>query len=302
MDIISDAKRVCAIYSASYNARYWYPFKLHSVGNGWDSLDNSCMDLMIDSNINDDSVTNAEIIEGAVEAGANKIIPKDYLGEPKRTRESLIEFEEIIETEYGGSIKPTIIPVLQDDHVAHLSEHESFYSEYSHIAVGGMIELEPEEQISRIKQVRDITGDTTHIHGFGMGCSLPLIKALRHNPSLLDSLDMSTAEKMVKNGQVSDWRFEQDEPDIPMPYGEDKTTVNAGFSKSVLVMLNYMLTDRVNEDRLEEMFYEEMGLGQLERVVAAAEGQDVGEVEWSEVDNNPREIATDSGQQSLSMM
>ena len=66
-------------------------------------------------------------------------------------------------------------------------------------------------------------------------------------------------------------------------------------------MLNFLLTDRVNEDRLEEMFYEEMGLGQLEQVVAAAEGDTVGGMEWGAVENNPREIkdGISSGQQTL---
>lgn len=300
MEIIKAAKRQCTIYSASYNARYWYPFKLRSVGNGWNELDRSNMELMIDSNIKDESITNRDVLEEAIDAKANKIIPKDYLGEPEKTRQSLIELETLINDEYG-SIKPTIIPVLQDDHVSHLKTHEDFYSEYSHIALGGMRDFEPEEQVKRLREVRDIVGDHVHIHGFGMGCSLGIIKAIRQNPNLLDSLDMATAERMVKNGNATDWSFNQQQPEIPMPYGEEKTTVNAGFSKSILIMLNYMITDMVDETRLEELFYDELGLGKLEEIIANAEGESPATMDWNAMDNPPQSLGkkAESGQQVI---
>ena len=300
MEIVKAAKRRCTIYSASYNSHYWYPFKLRSAGLGWDALDKSCMELTIDSNINDDEVTNKDVIEDAIEARANKIIPKDYLEDPERTRQSLIEFEQLIENEYG-SIKPNIIPVLQDDHVSHLEKYESFYEEYSHIALGGMKNFEPEEQAKRLKGVREIVGDHTHIHGFGLGCSLGLIKVIRQNPNLLDSLDMATAERMVANGKVTDWSFNQEQPEIPMPMGTNKTAVNAGFSKSVLIMLNYMLTDMVDEEHLEKLFYDELGLGKLEDIIANAEGKSTESMHWSEVSRSPQDLAdqADTGQQEI---
>lgn len=300
MDIIGNARRKCTIYSASYISHYWYPFKLRSVGNGWDALDGSCMDLIIDSDINDESITNREVLEEAVEVNANIVIPKDYIDEPEKTRQSLIEFEEIIEQEFG-SIQPIVMPVLQNDHISHLKKHEEFYNEYSHIALGGLIHLEPEDQARRLKKTRDILGDKTHIHGLGMGASLGVIKAIRQNPNMIDSLDMSTAEKIVRNGNMTDWAFNQEQPPIPMPYGEDKTTVNAGFSKSLLVMLNYMLTDLVDEDRLEELFYDEIGLHKLEQIIAATEAKRPGEVDWSNIENNPHKVqkSADGGQQRI---
>jgi len=284
MDIIREAKQRCMIYSASYNPRYYYPFKLRAVGKGWEALDKSCFELMIDSNINDDTVTNEEVLDEAVETQATKIIPKDYPGQPERTLESLIEFKTLAEEKYGG-IAADVIPVLQDPHAGHLKEHIDHYEQYSHIAIGGMKgnAYPAEEKIRRIKQVRDVVGDSTHIHGFGMGCSISLIKAIRQNPNLLDSLDMSTAEKMVMNGKVADWTLNQKRPKPPMPYGDDKSTVNGGFSKAVLVMLNYMLTGRVNESKLEEMFYNELGFDKLEKIIAASNDETTYEADVSEL-------------------
>jgi hypothetical protein len=304
MDIIREAQQTCQIYSASYNAKYYYPYKLRKVGNGWEALDKSCFELIIDSNIRNSSVTNEEILDEVVDTPATKVIPKDYLDQPERTIESLQEFESLVEKR-NIQLKADVIPILQDPHVEHLKEHESFYSDYTHIAIGGIKgnRFETEEKVRRMRQIRDILGDKVHIHGFGMGCSLDMIKALRTNPSLLDSFDMATAEQMVMNGKVTDWTFNQQEPNPPMPKGEDSTVVNGGFSKSVLVMLNYMLTDRVTDSELREMFINELGMDKVQDVVEAATGENIetpldlnrvehvpDEVKDSPIDNDQKRI------------
>jgi hypothetical protein len=268
MSIVRQAQSRCQIYSASYNRHYWYPYKLRKVGKGWEALDKSCLEMMIDSNVGDKTVSNREIVEEAIECRPKYVIPKDYPGEGESTRDSLIQFEEIAEKE--SEFRAKVVPVIQGDHLSHIEKYAEFYDSYSHLAVGGLQDFEPVEQVKIIKDVRKHVGDTC-LHGFGIGTSLHLIKAIRHNPRLLDSVDMSTAEQMPKNGKTCDWTFKQVVPDVPMPYGDDKATVNAGFSKSILIMLNYMLTDQVNEDRLEETFYEELGLGELEQVMINAD-------------------------------
>jgi hypothetical protein len=114
-------------------------------------------------------------------------------------------------------------------------------------------------------------------------------------------MDMSTAEQMVKNGKLTDWTFKQSRPEMPLPYGENKSTINAGFSKTILIMLNYMLTDMVNEDRLEEMFYDELELHKVEKIIASCRGEDVEMIDWAEMENSPQEIsdAIGSGQQKI---
>jgi len=298
MGIIREAKQNCMLYSSSYNARYYYPFKLHKANGGWDSLETSCLDLMIDSNISDEETENKEIIEYATDVRANTIIPKDYLHQPERTLNSTIEFQKIIDDNYSD-FRPNIMPVLQEPHVEHLKEHQSFYKDYNYIAIGGIKgnSHTTEEKVDIIRGVRDIVGDNTHIHGFGIGCSLGLIKAIRSNPNLLDSLDMASAEEMVKNGKVTDWKFNQQQPEIPMPYGEEKTTVNAGFSKSILVMLNYMITDRVNESKLKTLFEEELGLHKVMEITAAAQDTEVNDITIDEQRGNMNTVAPGSDEQ-----
>jgi hypothetical protein len=294
MEIIREAKNKCKIYSASQNSHYWYPYKLRSVGKGWDELDRSCLDLILDSRISDDSVTNEDIVNEAIDSNANKIIPKDYINSPEKTRQSVIECEKLLQ-ESETTTKPTIVPVLQGIHHEHLQKYEEFYSDYNYIAIGGMKgdkkENNTEYRVRRIKKVRDILGEKTHIHAFGMGASLGIIKAIRQKPNLIDSMDMSTAEQMVINGEITDWSFEQQRPQLPIPYGEGISTVNGGFSKSILIMLNYMLTDKLNEEKLEEMFYEELQMHKLQKIIAATKDEDVKDIDWDEVENSPQDAS-----------
>lgn len=295
MSIIRQAASRCKIYAASYNAHYWYPWKLSKAGKGWDALDRSCIEMILDSNVQDESVTNKEVLAEAIKRRPAKVIPKDYVDDPEATRESLLEFEELASNE--SEFRSEIIPVIQRDHVDHLEKHAEFYERYSYLAIGGMLGIEPLEQVKIIKAVRDHVGDNTYLHGFGMGTSLHLIKALRHNPQLLDSVDMSTAEQMVMNAKTTDWTFKQREPEfpladrsgkvdmrvLPMPYGDEKSVVNAGFSMATLVMLNYMLSDLVDESKLEEMFYEQLGFDELEQLLANADPRDQNEVDFSDM-------------------
>lgn len=70
---------------------------------------------------------------------------------------------------------------------------------------------------------------------------------------------------------------------LPMPYGDEKSVVNGGFSMSTLVMLNYMLSDLVDEDRLEEMFYDQLGFGELEKLMVNADSRDRSEVDFTDL-------------------
>lgn len=290
-DIIREAMRKCRIYSASYNPRYFYPFKLRSANNGWDALDESATSWIVDSDINDPSVGNEEVINDAKEMDAHMVIPKDYQHDAERTLKSLKEFEEIIEEKHDRFL-PEVVPVLQDPHIQHLKENKELYSEYSYVAVGGLSgkKFDTEEKVRRIRRIGEILPDPVRIHAFGIGCSLGMIKAIRENPDLLYSLDMSTAEQMVMNGRVTDWTLNHQKPHPPIPYGEDKTTINAGFSKTILVMLNYMLTDRVNEEKLEEMFYEELELHKIQSIVESAKGEEISETNLSGLDYVPDDV------------
>jgi hypothetical protein len=51
------------------------------------------------------------------------------------------------------------------------------------------------------------------------------------------------------------------------PYGEDSTTVRAQFASAILTSINYLLSDRVNESKLDDVYHEETELPAIQDVI-----------------------------------
>jgi len=263
MQIIASNTR-CRVFSASYNPRYYYPYRLAKASKAWDGLRDSCYELMIDSAFNDPTVTNEDVLEATKQLNGDYIYPKDYPGDADATIDSLREFLELYNAR--DDINGRVIPILQPPHIDHYREHEGFYEQFSHLAIGGLHPYDPAEQVTIIKQLRDTVGPHTYLHGFGIGTSLPLIKAMRRYAPLLDSIDMSTAERAVRNGQLPDAALNQHDG-FRTPYGEDSTTIRAQFASAVLTSVNYLLSEKVNEEKLDDTYHEETELPVIDDVI-----------------------------------
>lgn len=139
------------IFIASYNSRYWYPYRLQHAGNASELLLDGCLESMIDSNINDPETSNREILQRATELNADYVIPKDYFGDQTRTTESTHEFLEIYKEH---ECRAKVILPLQPPYDSHFEEHSGF----SHFALGGISRTDPDSQIDRIREFRDAAG------------------------------------------------------------------------------------------------------------------------------------------------
>ena len=249
MDESLSVVRNCPIkvFSASgggQSSRYFYPFKLESVTNSSESVRETCLDYVIDSGISDPSITNKEVLETAIERNATYVIPKDYLHDQKRTTESVREFLELYE-DSECSAKP-LIP-LQPPH----DEHYKELSGFSHYALGGIKNEPPAEQIAAIERFREVAGSNVYVHALGMGGSLAFIRAVRSNPRLIDSVDLTTHEMATVNNKLPDKTWEQRR--FRLPQGENSTAVRAGFAKAVLMNLNYMLSNECNDELFNQL-------------------------------------------------
>lgn len=292
MEVIK-SNRICKVYSASYNAHYYYPYKLTAVKQGWESLDNSCWSMILDSNKTNESITNQEIIDECIERRTEYVIPKDFVGDADKTLNSLVEFEQL-EEEKGG-IKAQIIPILQfneetdETHTDHLKEYKSFYQSYSKLAIGGLQKFNTLTQIKIIRDVRKILGKSVDLHAFGIGTSLKIITALRHNPALLDSMDMSTAEQMTYNGSVPEGgiSLKQTTAELPTPQGDLVSVINGQYAKANLLKINLFLSDHLNEDKFQTAIQSEYSDKQLEEIIKAA-SLNPSEIEWNALNYNPR--------------
>lgn len=221
----------------SENTRVDYPYRLVPAPRCRDGIRHSAEQLAVDSDINDPSITNEEILLEALDYDAQFVFPKDYLGDIERTQQSLEEFSRLAtKHEFPG----TVIFPLQPPHREHYSRYADFFDDKSHLAIGGLKNSTPADQLSAVRTVRDLAGEHTWIHGLGFGTSERIITALQQNPTLLDSLDASTFERLPRFDKIADASWQQHQLDLP--HGEDRFTLSAKVTELLVYMANYQLS------------------------------------------------------------
>lgn len=236
----------CQIWiGGSENDRFDYPYRLVPVDRVGDRMRNASYQLMIDSSINEPSMTNKEVIEKAIEYDAQYVVPKDYWGDIDKTQESLEEFHRLYQK---SGCEATVLWPLQPPHDEHYRRYEDFFSKVSHIAVGGVKDADPEEQIEAVKTVREAVGPYKHVHGLGMGCSETIINEIRDNHNLMDSMDTSTFERLPGFGKIAsaDWKQLGKGDGFKMPNGDNIFSLNAIATEFMVYLANYQLTSMVD--------------------------------------------------------
>jgi hypothetical protein len=258
------------VFSASYNPRYGYPYRLMHAAAVDPAVREQCYELIVDSSYNDASVSNRDVLSAAIDVNADYVMPKDFPGEPERTFESLQEFVSLYREVDCNAI---VMAVLQPPYCAHYEAHQQFYDQFSHFALGGLHAFDtPRDQIDAIRSFRETVGDHRYIHAFGVGTSLEMVRALRADEPFVDSIDTSTPERAIKNGQLPDRTWKQ--VDFEVPRGTDSTTIRAQYSSAVLYQLNYMLS-RLVDDEILDVEYERTNLddfGAVDRDGASPDG------------------------------
>jgi len=227
------------------------------------STTEECFELIIDSAYTHSDVGNKETIEAAIKANADYIIMADAPGSQRQTHNALSEFVELYKAHVECTAKPFV--VLQPPYADHFRRYEDTYSKFSHFALGGLHQFDPWQQISSIREFRRAAGAQVYVHALGIGTNYEIVRELRNEPRLVDSLDVSTAEQAIKNNKIPDKKWKQTR--FYVPQGVDSTTVRARFSESILSMLNYVLGPLVDDDGLEEEYERNTTLGEISTLV-----------------------------------
>lgn len=247
------------VFVASYIPRYWYPYRLQHAGKARDWAKDESLEVIVDSAIMEDDIGNVETLDRADELNADYVIPNDTLHDQAATTDAVREF--VREYEQHECAATPLIPLQPPYH-----EHYRELSQFSHYVLGGIATADPETQLAEIRRFREEAGRYVYAHGLGLGASLTLIKALRDDPTLLDSLDLSTPEQVIRGEKLPDKTWQQ--RPFEYPTGADSSTVRAAFASAVTLQLNYMLGPFCNDDLLESA-YEQSTLGQT---VTATDG------------------------------
>lgn len=247
------------IYVASAIDRYWYPYRLQAASNASEWAKEECLELIMDSAIGDAAVGNAEVLDAACEYNADFVVPADTLHNQSETTEAVREFMTLYR-DHECRAKP-LVPLQPPYH-----EHYRELDGHSHYVLGGIATSDPEVQLKEIRRFRREAGYGVYAHGLGLGASLRLIRELRENPRLLDSLDLSTTEQHAINDRIADATWQQKEHHYPT--GANSSTVRAAYANAAVMQLNYMLSPFCDDDLLKSEWQQST----LSTSVAATDG------------------------------
>jgi hypothetical protein len=237
------------IFSAGSFDRYQYPYRLANAEKVNQSIRDSALELIVDSVINNDAIDNEKTLAEARKFNADYVIPADTLNNQTATHAANVDMVE----QASQPRDPTVVPVLQPPYPVQFNEHEGFYRQFSTIALGGIRDKDPEEQISHLESARDLMPGKTR-HALGVGTKLKVLHRLREDPSLVDWVDTSTPESAIVNGEVRDAEWDcRDElvSQFSIPRGDESSTVRARYAYAMVVTMNYMLSPYADGDVFE---------------------------------------------------
>lgn len=129
---------------------------------------------------------------------------------------------------------------------AHFSYTLDLVSMAGGVAIGGLKDLPVKQRIEALRTVNRKTPTGIHVHALAPGTEPPMIRALRSNPGIVDSIDVSTPERAVANNKLPDKTWVQRHH--PVPTGEDSSTVRGQYASAIAVQLAFMLTPHLCDD------------------------------------------------------
>jgi hypothetical protein len=228
------------IYAASSLKHPW-PYRLQKAGDCHRASFWRSQHRILDSNILDPSLTNKDILDEAIEKKATAVVAKDYLpfdiyegrefdlpditGASNHLDATIQSIEDFV-TLHDPDIHPTAYFPLQIPYDKHIREVRPIVQK-SHLEerymLGGLKDATPEERIQQTEALRGVVGNEPHLHGLGWGPSDTLVRHLRDNPGLIDSIDNSGPSQAIISDEILDnaWK--------PRPFG----LVNGDFRNSV---------------------------------------------------------------------
>jgi hypothetical protein len=162
-----------------------WPYRMRSSRDVHENLVNACDIFIMDSSIQDDAIGNREVIKAAQEYGTEVVVPADVEGDKDATVDAVINaFDIADEIGYGGKI---LIP-LQRPYSECYRELEPYGDWFG---VGGVKDVPATEKVEAARTVRRAAGDGVRLHAFGWGGTNQVIRTIRENPDLIDTMDSS---------------------------------------------------------------------------------------------------------------
>ena len=276
LEVLLDACPV-DIYAASSLKHPW-PYRLQNAAECYPASFWRSQERILDSAIVAPELSNADVLEHAVERHATAVVAKDYL--PFEAYEEMYQKEKLseeqilavrdIEAKHGDHIAattesirefadlydPSIHPdtayiPLQPPHDEHVREVWDLVenSDLQHrYMLGGFKDATPADRIEGLLAFRAEVGPEPVAHGLGWGLSDELVRFIRDEPEMLDSVDNSGPAQAIQNGKVLDkhWRANP----CAQVDGQYQNAVGGAFEFAMLVQAAHRFTE-FNDDFVE---------------------------------------------------
>lgn len=158
----------------------------------------ACQHHILDSNFQDESVTNRDVLDQAYEYESDGAVLADVYQDADATIPALIDGIELYRDHpFNGLL---VLP-LQDPFT------ECYDAVKPHTdgldvwwAIGGLKDADATVKVEKAREFREYVGGGVHVHGLGFGVTETLARAVRRDPDLLDSIDNSTAVSNTVSG------------------------------------------------------------------------------------------------------
>lgn len=233
--------------SGNDGARAWWPWRMMKAKSPElrpAYVDKSDM-FALDSNFKDDSVTNRDVLDQAATLGADVAVLADVYQDMDATVGALLDGLELAdEHHFDGRL---MLP-LQSPHVECYEQIVPSADGDVLWAIGG---LKDETALAKVEAARElrVAAPDAHIHGLGFGVTDRLARSIRQNPTLLDSVDSSTAVSSSVGGQ---------------PGREEKMTVAAAYATAERLSNLRKMTDfGVERPPAEQRLEGQVGIEEL---------------------------------------
>lgn len=181
--------------SANDGARIYWPWRMQPPKEASTSYRNACEKYIIDSDPQDDSVTNHDVLDIAYRLDAEVASLQDVYQDKDATVDSLLTgLEEYDDHNFDGEL---LLP-LQDPWVDNWKEIGEPREHM--LGIGGLKDSTARKRLEATSNLRNTVGSDMWIHGFGWGVD-EIAETIRNEPQLLDSVDYSSP---MQNAVVND--------------------------------------------------------------------------------------------------
>lgn len=234
------------IYSASGQSMSMYPLRLGRYGEASGGIAERSSSYIFDSAIDNPEVGNEEVLDRAMDVGADVVAPADTIGNPtKTTNETVKMFHLADERGFNGNV---MVPLQSDHRQSYLEHYDTLKKRLGvmgvdikdeWVAIGGIRDDTPVEQIETCMKIRDHVGDGVRLHGLGIGSNRSWVVTIQNNPSLLDSFDTAAFAQDVCNGKMRDCTVTTTQ--FNLPRGKNSTAIYTALMEQQVYMLNYLM-------------------------------------------------------------